>query len=728
MNLGELGFSVGRRLAARTALAAVLALMACLLIPAAGAWAAAPGGGTQRWNATYDAGTPAFSYAVAVSPDGSTVFSTGTTNYGTTAPGHYATVAVDAATGQEEWAAVYRSNSNPGEREEATRIAVSPDGSKVFVTGEGECPVGCGGGGFTGYSTIAYNAATGAVLWTAQYPEAGPGAYSITVSPDGSKVFVNGGSGNFETATVAYDASTGSQLYVIQSSGGMVPWKALAVSPDSSTLYVATAGGGQCGFQLAAYDASDGTPLWSAVYPDCGTNMAIALSPDGSTLYAAGYGNHGFATVAYDASTGAQLWATVSNQLRADGDTEPSVGVSPDGTKVFVLGFAPCTSSCTDQPLVTVGYAASSGNQLWESRYDSGARNYPIDLAVSADGSQVFVTGQEQMPCYSPCTTTQVNAPLIAYDAGTGTEAWVNDYQNNSSFALAPSPSGANVYVAGTFTTAASASAPVSKTSCSESACGYSMTAYDTHAGPGVVQDRDPSPNYDGWRTFFDRTALGGAYRASRVKGQRVIFKTPVTRSVVWIAHRGRQEGRARVLIDGHPKGTFDLYAPAPSDRSFTFKGLSRKAHFVTIEVLGTRDAASRGTWVTVDAFNVGGNVREESALNVHYGMWKAESNLAASGGSYRESASSRAWLSLEFTGTRIDWLTATGPAYGRARVVIDGVAHTVDLYRRRHHWRARIAYTRLGPGTHHITIRPLGTRNASSSSANVVFDAFIVH
>jgi len=35
---------------------------------------------------------------------------------------------------------------------------------------------------------------------------------------------------------------------------------------------------------------------------------------------------------------------------------------------------------------------------------------------------------------------------------------------------------------------------------------------------------------------------------------------------------------------------------------------------------------------------------------------------------------------------------------------------------------------TRLGRGTHRITIRPLGTRNASSASANVVFDAFVAH
>ena len=42
---------------------------------------------------------------------------------------------------------------------------------------------------------------------------------------------------------------------------------------------------------------------------------------------------------------------------------------------------------------------------------------------------------------------------------------------------------------------------------------------------------------------------------------------------------------------------------------------------------------------------------------------------------------------------------------------MIDGVARTVDLYRRRHHRRVPFSCTPLGPGAHTITI-----------------DAFIVH
>jgi hypothetical protein len=113
----------GRRLAARIALVAVPVVCA-LVTPGAGAWAAV-GGGTQRWTATYDAGTPAFSYDVAVSPDGSTVFSTGTTSYGSFAPGHFATVSVDALTGEKKWPAVYRGTAGAGQRDTGTRLAVS---------------------------------------------------------------------------------------------------------------------------------------------------------------------------------------------------------------------------------------------------------------------------------------------------------------------------------------------------------------------------------------------------------------------------------------------------------------------------------------------------------------------------------------------------------------------------------------------------------------------------
>ena len=66
------------------------AAAAIVLVASIGAGASADdaGGGTQRWTAGFDAGAPAFSNDIAVTPDGTTAFVTGGTTMGPT--GHMA--------------------------------------------------------------------------------------------------------------------------------------------------------------------------------------------------------------------------------------------------------------------------------------------------------------------------------------------------------------------------------------------------------------------------------------------------------------------------------------------------------------------------------------------------------------------------------------------------------------------------------------------------------------
>src|SRR5947207_13673820 len=61
-----------------------------------GAWADPAGGGTPRWISGYAMGSPAWTNAVALTPDGSTVVETGSSHF---PGGHMATVAYYAATG-----------------------------------------------------------------------------------------------------------------------------------------------------------------------------------------------------------------------------------------------------------------------------------------------------------------------------------------------------------------------------------------------------------------------------------------------------------------------------------------------------------------------------------------------------------------------------------------------------------------------------------------------------
>ena len=101
----------------------------------------------------------------------------------------YATVAYNTATGAQLWVKRYNGAAN-GSRG-ANSVAASPDGKTVYVTGSSYA----GSTTDYDYATVAYSAATGAQLWVKRYSGPGSGddqAYSVAASPDGTTVFVTG--------------------------------------------------------------------------------------------------------------------------------------------------------------------------------------------------------------------------------------------------------------------------------------------------------------------------------------------------------------------------------------------------------------------------------------------------------------------------------------------------------------------------------------------------------
>src|SRR5215469_11778602 len=147
--------------------------------PAARASGSQAAPGAQLWLSRYDgrAHTYPVPTAIAASPDGSAVFVTGWSRYHS-APSDYATVGYDSATGRQLWA---RSYAGPGKSfDEAAAIAVSPDGRTVFVTGISGIY-----GARSAYATIAYNASTGRQLWLRRYagPDGHDIAKALVVSP-----------------------------------------------------------------------------------------------------------------------------------------------------------------------------------------------------------------------------------------------------------------------------------------------------------------------------------------------------------------------------------------------------------------------------------------------------------------------------------------------------------------------------------------------------------------
>jgi hypothetical protein len=83
--------------------------------------------------ARFRAGGYPVASAVAVSPDGSRVFVTGIRDGGRATGADYATVACSAATGRQLWASRYNGPANGDDG--ANAVGVSPSGRSVFVTG-----------------------------------------------------------------------------------------------------------------------------------------------------------------------------------------------------------------------------------------------------------------------------------------------------------------------------------------------------------------------------------------------------------------------------------------------------------------------------------------------------------------------------------------------------------------------------------------------------------------
>jgi len=248
---------------------------------------------------------------------------------------------------------------------------MSSDGTRVFVTGTSQPhPYS-----HEDYATIAYNVATGVTLWVERYHSPTDGdavATSLGVTPDGSKVFVTGwapGIGGPEYATIAYRASTGAISWMKRYSNGpdsVNLASSLAVSPEESKVFVTgyTADGMRSSqYATIAYDASTGATLWVSIYSHGRSEpAAVVVTGDGKLVLATGYcggssRNFDYCTLAIAATTGDNLWASRYDGPGHQNDSATALGVSPDGTRTFVTGAS--FGLGTDFDYATVAYSNS---------------------------------------------------------------------------------------------------------------------------------------------------------------------------------------------------------------------------------------------------------------------------------------------------------------------------------------------------------------------------------
>lgn len=363
-----------------------------------------------------------------------------------------------AVSGAQLW--IKRYNGPGNKSDEAKSVAVSSSGRRVYVTGRST-----GATSGSDYLTIAYNAATGARLWTARYSSPASKddiAQSVAVSPTGATVFVTGQSAGPSTsgsaadyATVAYRASDGKQLWVARYNGpgnGRDQARAVSVARDGGSVFVTgtSAGTGDTSnFATVAYQASDGKQLWVGRYGQGYDQANAIVSPGGNRVFVTGSVNVAgeisgaqYATVAYNAATGAQLWA---RQLRRG--MALSMAASPDLRKVYVTGWNTGTSTFMDRAdYTTAAYDAATGNRLWVRRYDGPRHGEDVATSVTVNhAGTVFVTGRTG--------TTSADYATVAYTP-VGAQLWAARYNGSGRGAdiasSVVSPGNGKVYVTGT--------------------------------------------------------------------------------------------------------------------------------------------------------------------------------------------------------------------------------------------------------------------------------------
>ena len=248
--------------------------------------------------------------------------------------------------------------------------------------------------------------------------------------------------------------------------------------------------------------------------------------------------------------------------------------------------------------------------------------------------------------------------------------------------------------------------------------------------GVTKIDDNDPAIAYNGWFDVADAAANGGFYRMSNVKNDKATWKSPATTSITWVTRTGPDQGKASVTIDGTNKGTVDLYSASPATLNRVYGGLANKVHTVVIKVLGTKNTASTGFNVRVDAFVAGSSTTQESDPAMQYDTWAYTAQAKAYIGSYRSASVATASATVTFTGTAIDWITGTGQGFGKASVSIDGGAPvTVDMYSSAAKWQQTVFSSGpLSAGPHTMVIQLLGTKNPSATGTKVMIDAFNLH
>jgi DNA-binding beta-propeller fold protein YncE len=306
---------------------------------------------------------------------------------------------------------VYAASATAGA---VTTFARQPNGSLVQPAGVAGC--------------ITTAAATGCSSATSL-----GGADAVAISPDGHFVYVAGGTAD-SLLTFSRDATTGRLTQLAGAAGclrngrsdcapvtGLDGPAAIAVAPDGTSLYVASGAGTLTAFQRdvttgvltqlppGAGCLSDGDFAGCTVVGGLARTSAVALTPDGRTLIAAGTDDDAIVSFRRDLTSGALTRAScVSASAATAGCTLSPLLGGPRGLAVKSNGLTVWVAASRADSIVTLQIDPTTG-ALTPSAGPGGclrrlasadcraarALDDPRGLAASADGTHVYAASAQ---------------------------------------------------------------------------------------------------------------------------------------------------------------------------------------------------------------------------------------------------------------------------------------------------------------------------------------------
>ncbi len=309
-------------------------------------------------------------------------------------------------------------------------------------------------------------AAPGALSPIGQATGAG-GLRAVAVSPDGRHVYA---AAQAESRVTAYrreasglltpvDAETDGTAGVTSLGGAL----SIAVSPDGRDVVVAA--GGDAAVTTFTRDAATGALTLQGCVSDAGTGgcdagaglggaEGVAVSPEGNSVYVAAPADHALNVLTRNAATGDLTYVGCFKDIGAPGTctlgeiqglaSAQQVAVAPDGRNVYATGRsdnAVVTLLRAPDGTLTPRNCVSDTGGLCNSATQGleGARA----LAVSADGRNVYVTGQieDTVVSFSRDATAGDLTPLDLDQDGLGGVSGLNGPEG-----IAVAPDGASVY------------------------------------------------------------------------------------------------------------------------------------------------------------------------------------------------------------------------------------------------------------------------------------------